>query len=553
MDRRNQRNPVILMYLIISLFTISFFIFFPLDFAASEVPAPGENIITVDAAGTGQYSTLQSAIDNASAGDIIQVGPGLYYENITVNKPLEIVGSGAGETIICGVQELAVVMVKTNDSSLKSLMVMGYYSYLGIRLEGSGNVIRDCEVTGNVIDIHVSNATNNLIDNCTCTNYTGVGIYLVTAEYNTVLSSTCRSAGRGYGIYLFNARYNHLAHGVCTGNLKDGIYSYWLSHMNSIVNYTCSNNGQSGVYLLDSDSWLLTGITCSANGGNGFILSGIGNEITNCTSAGNSGDGFFLYHSEQSRLANCTSYSNTGKGMYLKYSNDNTITRCLFLSNTEHALNIYSTSGSNLIFSNDFVNNNGGVGQAMDRSGRNDWYEGGTGNYWWDHQYFNGNASNNGAVWHTAYSIAGDGRARDRFPLLSPVAGEGTINGLQPGLFADADGDGVFDSIDSFPGNDTEWADTDSDGAGDNTDAFPGDPAAVLDTDGDGHPDEWHGNMSEQDSTTDLTLDHYPDDPDRWARDTVEEGEYARELLVFIVFAIIFIIASIQIKRKKNR
>ena len=179
------------------------------------------------------------------------------------------------------------------------------------------------------------------------------------------------------------------------------------------------------------------------------------------------------------------------------------------------------------------------------------WYEGGTGNYWWDHQYFNGNASNNGAVWHTAYSIAGDGRARDRFPLLSPVAGEGTINGLQPGLFADADGDGVFDSIDMFPGNDMEWADTDSDGTGDNTDAFPGDPAAVLDTDGDGHPDEWHGNMSEQDSTTDLTLDHYPDDPDRWARDTVEEGEYARELLVFIVFAIIFIIASIQIKRKK--
>ena len=104
MTNSNLKNHIISECIIILLFTTSFFVFFPFDSAASEVPAPGENIITVDAAGTGQYTTLQSAIDNASAGDIIQVDPGLYYENITVNQPLEIVGSGAGDTIICGVQ-----------------------------------------------------------------------------------------------------------------------------------------------------------------------------------------------------------------------------------------------------------------------------------------------------------------------------------------------------------------------------------------------------------------------------------------------------------------
>lgn len=80
----------------------------------------------------------------------------------------------------------------------------------------------------------------------------------------------------------------------------------------------------------------------------------------------------------------------------------------------------------------------------------------------------------------------------------------------------DTDGDGSNDKDDAFPLDPFEKADMDNDGFGDRTDAFPSDPAASKDSDGDGYPDEWNPGKSREDSTTNLILDSYPFDKDRY-------------------------------------
>jgi len=51
--------------------------------------------------GSGQiYSKIQDAYDNASAGDIIQIYSGTYFENLVVDKTLTLIGSGMENTII---------------------------------------------------------------------------------------------------------------------------------------------------------------------------------------------------------------------------------------------------------------------------------------------------------------------------------------------------------------------------------------------------------------------------------------------------------------------
>jgi uncharacterized delta-60 repeat protein len=50
----------------------------------------------------------------------------------------------------------------------------------------------------------------------------------------------------------------------------------------------------------------------------------------------------------------------------------------------------------------------------------------------------------------------------------------------------DSDGDGVADTADAFPNDDSETTDSDGDGVGDNADAFPDDANETLDNDGDG-------------------------------------------------------------------
>ena len=48
------------------------------------------------------YCSIQDAIDDASAGDTINVATGTYAEGITVNKGVSVVGAGMDQTLIQG-------------------------------------------------------------------------------------------------------------------------------------------------------------------------------------------------------------------------------------------------------------------------------------------------------------------------------------------------------------------------------------------------------------------------------------------------------------------
>jgi hypothetical protein len=52
--------------------------------------------------GPGNYSKIQDAIDNASAGDTIFVYSGVYYENVVVDKSINLVGENKYSTYIDG-------------------------------------------------------------------------------------------------------------------------------------------------------------------------------------------------------------------------------------------------------------------------------------------------------------------------------------------------------------------------------------------------------------------------------------------------------------------
>lgn len=48
-------------------------------------------------------TSIQAAIDSATAGDTIYIGPGTYNENLTISKDINLVGAGASEVTIQGV------------------------------------------------------------------------------------------------------------------------------------------------------------------------------------------------------------------------------------------------------------------------------------------------------------------------------------------------------------------------------------------------------------------------------------------------------------------
>ena len=61
---------------------------------------PTEDHVSVDIVVPNDFETIQEAINAANEGDVIKVLPGTYIEQITINKTLTIIGSGAKYTII---------------------------------------------------------------------------------------------------------------------------------------------------------------------------------------------------------------------------------------------------------------------------------------------------------------------------------------------------------------------------------------------------------------------------------------------------------------------
>ena len=103
-----------------------------------------------------------------------------------------------------------------------------------------------------------------------------------------------------------------------------------------------------------------------------------------------------------------------------------------------------------------------------------------------------------------------------------------------------------------------EDVDSDGDGINDVDDDFPDDPAASEDTDEDGYPDGWNLGKSEEDSTTNLELDAYPNDATRWAADKEDETSWFEEgnnqylIMLFVMIAIISILAMVAMSRRKK-
>ena len=104
--------------------------------------------------------------------------------------------------------------------------------------------------------------------------------------------------------------------------------------------------------------------------------------------------------------------------------------------------------------------------------------------------------------------------------------------------------------LDRFPN------DQDNDGVMDDLDAFPNDPAASVDSDGDKYPDRWNPGMGKEDSTTNLTLDAYPNDPDRWKESHGINFVIIMLIIMFIIIILLLVITKVTSfvrKRKRTR
>ena len=143
--------------LILILLLISFLHLFP----SVNINASG-SIIYVDNNGEQDFISIQDAIDYASNGDTIYVNSGIYYENLYVNKTINLFGNSKGLSIIDGNMNTYVIYVSNHNITIKNLTIKN--GQTGINLKNSYNItIKENTIQQTNLGINIDNSSNNTI------------------------------------------------------------------------------------------------------------------------------------------------------------------------------------------------------------------------------------------------------------------------------------------------------------------------------------------------------------------------------------------------------
>jgi parallel beta-helix repeat protein len=292
------------------------------------------------------YSKIQDAINASKDGDTVFVYNGTYYENLIINKSINLTGEDRDTTIINASNaswHVDVIRIKADRVNITNLSITGGEN--GIYIESSNNTI----------------AYNNILHNGRN------GISLASSNENLLFKNTISNNGR-YGIYITYSNGNSYINNSLVSN---GIYMVWSTGQ-CFINNSIENDGffiWCGI-LEHWDSHDIP-ITNTINGKNIYYWK-------------NQSGGVIPGDAGQVILANCSNVkienqelTNTFCGILLGFSNNNTIANNNASMNRRYGIYLYDSNGNN-ITSNNVSSNFCGI--FLDTS-NNNWITGNNANY----------------------------------------------------------------------------------------------------------------------------------------------------------------------------
>jgi parallel beta-helix repeat protein len=343
-------------------------------------PGPG------DGSPGNPFKTIQAGVDNATPGDTVYVYNGTYYENIIVNKTINLTGEDRVLTIIEGSGTGDVIYVSAN-----------WVNITGFMIKGSGSDFWDS-------GIKINNGQYNNI------------------SHNKLSLNSC-------GIFLRFSHNTSITKNNISSNNWDGIHFEYAN--NSVITYnTVSSNLGDGIHIEDSNNHTITNNELSINSVHGIHLRySSNNTIIDNNVSTNSNRGIYIWTSSSKNADNNIVHNNTLSdnyyGIFVTFGRYNLISQNTISNNTygiyiDDIENKYSNNNS--IYHNNFIGN---ADHAYDE-GTNQWDNGypSGGNYWSDYSgvdYFKGvnqDIPGKDSIGDTNYSI--DSNSVDNYPLVGP-------------------------------------------------------------------------------------------------------------------------------------
>jgi parallel beta-helix repeat protein len=224
-----------------------------------------------------KYSSIQGAIDNATAGDVINVSIGNYSEHLIIDKPLTLEGENETTTIIDGGGNGTVIDVSSENVTITDFTIQGSgcscadYAGVYVRPWSSNLNLTENNIEHDGYGVKLAKASNTIIHyNEIVENSFGIEILL--SSGNSIVGN--KIAWNGFGVDLNPSSDNAIVGNNITGNITHDIMIRSSSDGNVLTNneITMSNYG---VRLYSSAN--------NTFNGNLIEYTVIGFDITNST------------------------------------------------------------------------------------------------------------------------------------------------------------------------------------------------------------------------------------------------------------------------------
>jgi parallel beta-helix repeat protein len=284
--RRGLPSITVSLLLILALFA-------GLDLSFDIIPNVSSGLIEVDDSGGKDHLTIQAGVDAAFPGDTVFVYAGIYNEDVTITKTINLTGEDRDTTIINSTNLMGIYVSNADFVNISGFTVVNG-SWAGIRLMPSNNSIIENNIINNNDDgIEIINSNNTIIKYNIVTNSFGGGngIYLDSCSNFTILNNTC-IYNKYAGIQIRDTSANNYLEGNNFSNNEHGIIIREQSNNNIISNNVIDSNtaptlGPAGIYLYDSYLNSIYNNSISNNkygiNFNDITISSLPNRIFNCT------------------------------------------------------------------------------------------------------------------------------------------------------------------------------------------------------------------------------------------------------------------------------
>ncbi len=180
------------------------------------------NTLYVGGSGSGNYTRIQDAINNASDGDTVFVydDSSPYYENLIVDKPITLKGENKETTVINGSDSEIVVNISSDNVILSGFTVLNHgnsSSHTSIIFIQSNYTV----ISANIIRVDRDS-----------------GIDIIYSEYTKISDNIITSSEGFSGIYIYEGKNNNISGNIIknfTGGIAFGYSNNYSIYGNTLI------------------------------------------------------------------------------------------------------------------------------------------------------------------------------------------------------------------------------------------------------------------------------------------------------------------------------